>query len=286
MDKVDKSIHEILPSQLLEMIVTQHCDMKTVGRFSTTSSNGNVPFIREFPDTVRANLLQQVFDNVIAYRKAIEQVTNDDAKIVIKRFVNVVLEYLLEVQYKKFNNLEDILFQNRAKRILEQIKTAITSINDNELMQILRAFQCDKCVPTGLLPKSELCFDIMKHSFFMTRPTWQMCIHGHKFCISFEHNIGSWIIPRENVEKVLAVKPEHFIVRTLKKNRPDDVAVEFEISKENIIYLAALMKNVHGKGVLLGNSIVPIKLNTFNQSHIPKVMREFDNTHFKSIVKI
>jgi hypothetical protein len=286
MDKVDKSIHEILPSQLLEMIVTQHCDIKTISRFSVTSSNGNVPFIREFPDTVRANLLQQVFDNVIAYRKAIEQVSNDDAKIVIKRFVDVLFEYLLEVQYTKFNNLEDILFQNRAKRILEQIKTGVTSINDNELMQILRAFQCDKCVPTALLQKSELCFDIMKNSFFMTRPAWQMRIQSHEFCISFEHNIGSWIIPRENVEKVLAVKPEHFIVRTLKKHRPDDVAVEFEISKENIICLATLMKSLYGKGVLLENTNVPIKLNTFNQSHIPKVMKDFDNTHFKGVVKI
>jgi hypothetical protein len=235
---------------------------------------------------VRANLLQQVFDNVIAYRKAIEQVSNEDAKTIIKRFVDVLLEYLLEVQYTKFNNLEDILFQNRAKRILEQIKTAVPTLNDNELMQILRAFQCDKCVPTELLPKSELCFDIMKNSFFMTRPTWQMRIQSHEFCISFEHNIGSWIIPRENVEKVLAVKPEHFTVRTLKKHRPDDVAVEFEISKENIIHLATLMKNVHGKGELLETTIVPIKLNTYNQSHIPKVMQEFNNTHFKGIIKI
>lgn len=286
MDTVNKSIHEILPSQLLEMIVTQHCDMKTISRFSVTSSNGNVAFIREFPDNVRANLLQQMFDNVIAYRKAIEQVSNDDAKIVIKTFVNVLLEYLLEVQYKNFNNLEDILFQNRAKRILEQIKTTVTTLNDNELMQILRAFQCDNCVPTALLQKSELCFDIMKNSFFMTRPTWHMRIQSHEFCISFEHNIGSWMISCENVEKIKTIKPEHFILRKLGNHRPNDVAVEFEISKENIIHLATLMKSLYGKGVLLENTNVPIKLNTYNLSYIPKVMKEFNATHFKGILKI
>lgn len=291
---MEKSIHEILPNQLVEKIVTQHCDMKTIYRFQATSSAGNTQFMREYPDKIRKSILQQAFNNIKSYYTFLERISNDqtDSNVLFKEVTKTFADVLIECYLQQANSrgtgmlVSDRLVGNHIRKICLQIKER-AQINNIQLMKILRAFQRDIPVPTNLQQQSQMCYDFIKSMCFMTPTTWKMLINNHEIFVDFKHNAGCWVIPLEDVDKVkLLMNPNVFTVQIVGDKRPNDAAVYFKITEDNIADLATLIKCMRGNVVFLENNIIILKVSIYNNSFISKVMNEVYKLHFKSVIKI
>lgn len=291
---MEHSIHEILPNQLVEKIVTQHCDIKTIYRFQVTSSAGNTQFMREYPDKIRKSVLQQAFDNTKSYYTFLEGISNDQTssnvlfKKITKRFADVLMECFLQQAHSRGTGMlvSDRLVGNHIRKVCLQIKER-AQINNTQLMKILRAFQRDIPVPTNLQQQSQMCYDFIKSMCFVTPTVWQMLINKQEIFVDFKHNLGCWVIPLEDVDKVKQMmKSDVFNVQLVGDKRPNVAAVHFTITEDNIADLATLIKHMQGNGVFLENNIIRLNVNIYNNTFISKVMNQVFKLHFKSVIKI
>jgi hypothetical protein len=291
---MDKNIHEVLPCQLIEKILTQHCDMKTIYRFQATSSAGNTQFIKEYPDKIRENILQQAFENTRSYFTFLQEISNDQTsnhvlfKEITKRFADVLMECFLEQADNRGTGMQtsDMLRGNHIRKICLQVKQS-AQVNNTQLMNILRAFQRDIPIPTNLRQQSEVIYDTIKNMCFIPLTRWKILMNNHEFYVDFKANVGSWTFPLKDVDKVKQImKPDVFALTIFGDKRPNDASVSFKITKGNIKELARLIKNIRGNGVFLETNFIKVRLGIYDNSFISKVMFEIYKMHFKNVIKI
>lgn len=285
---MEKGIHELLPTDMIQKLLTDHCDIKTVAKFQTTSSASNIPNVKEMIADRQTNIiLQQVFDNIFEYHALLNnrQKLRELMKPIMQSFVDTALASLMKLTIYDFPFHRVQPQEVAVKTILGRIK-ARTRLSGTSFMQILRAFQYDAPFPESLAEESEECVTILMDYLASNPEVWRVCLDTHEIYINFSTMIGTFVISMNDVDKVNEMKPKTFFVRALGHKRPNHGAVVFEITKDNIAHLADIMQKLYGRYVLVKKDTIEVKLKLSNNILSINVMKEFQKTNFKGVIKI
>jgi hypothetical protein len=279
-----ENIHELLPSDIIKKVLTDHCDIKSVAKFQMTSSVSNIPDVKEFmADQVTNTILQQMFDNVFEYHTLLNNRTElrGMMKPAMQTFVDTALGSLMKITTESEQRQEV-----EVKRILGRIKARMR-LSSASLMQILRAFQYDTPVPDALSEESQSCYTMFIDYFAYSPVVWKMYLDTHEMYINVSSKIWSFVISANDIDKVNQIKPETFIVVPLKiKNRPNDAAIIFKITLENIEHFGKIIQHLYGRYALVKKDTIEVDLKLSTNILVKKVMQEFQQTHFTSVIKI
>lgn len=291
MDKVDKSIHEVLPVDIIAKLLTDHCDIKTVAKFQTTSSLSNIPDVKESKaDKLTNDILYQVFANIFEYRALLNnrEKLRGMMKPVMQTFVDAALTSFMRLTIYEFPFHRVQPQEVDVKIILGRIK-ARTGLSSRSLMQILRAFQYDTPVPDSLSTSSEQCLTILMDYLTSSSEVWKIHLDTHEMYIHFSTMIVTFVISVNDADKVREWKewkPETFLVRSLGHKRRNHAAVHFKLTLENIGHLAKIIQHLYGRYALVKKDTIEIKMKLSKNILATNVMKDFQKTYFKSLIKI
>jgi hypothetical protein len=281
---MEQSIHDILPNHVIEKIVMDHCDIKTILKFQATSMAGNVMYIKDIKERIADGITEKVFDQLLKNITDYHTLLTDEKKMfvlmkpVIQKFATILLEYCLRNAMQSSNR-----DYYKVMELINNIK-ARTELDNKSLMQVLWALDDDTALPDNLREKRDMCFEILKEYYCSINGWWFISFDDYNMNITMSKMLGTIRIKTSDIEKVTKHDTFKIYPSVFSSNVTN---VQFHFAKETIPDIARLFQSLYGRYMFVRKDTINISLDLDSIFKTKdKFINDFNQTHFNRVIKI